>query len=55
MDTPRVSGGAIQRFVELLWQSGDVREIRVLKHNKYGHTASGYFDSPETLAETAIK
>jgi len=49
MDTPRVSGGAIQRFVELLWQSGDVREIRVLKHNKYGHT------SPETLAETAIK
>ena len=33
---------------------GDVREVRVLKHNKYGHTASGYFDSPETLAKAAV-
>ena len=55
MDTPRVSVGAIQRFVELLWRSGDVREIRVPKHNKYGHTASGYFDSPEALTEAAVK
>ena len=35
----------ILRFVELLWRPGDVREVRIPKYNKYGHTASGYFDS----------
>ena len=45
----------IQRFVELLWKPGEVREVRIPKHNKYGHTASGYFDSPEALAMAAAK
>ena len=45
----------ILRFVELLWRPGDVREVRIPKYNKYGHTASGYFDSPESLAESAAK
>ncbi len=45
----------ILRFVELLWRPGDVREVRIPEYNKYGHTASGYFDSPESLAESAAK
>ena len=45
----------ILRFVELLWRPGDVREVRIPKYNKYGHTASGNFDSPESLAESAAK
>ena len=45
----------ILRFVELLWRPGDVREARIPKYSKYGHTASGYFDSPESLAESAAK
>ena len=45
----------ILRFVELLWRPGDDREVRIPKYNKYGHTASGYFDSPESLAESAAK
>ena len=47
--------GDILCFVELLWHPGDVREVRVPKYNKYGHTASGYFDSPETLALASAK
>jgi hypothetical protein len=44
---------AILRFAELLWQQGDVREVRVPNHNKFRSTASGYFDSPEALARGA--
>ena len=43
------------RFAQLLWEPGDVRELRVPKHNRYGNTASGYFDSPEALAKAAAK
>ena len=32
-----------------------MREIRAPKHNAYGHTASGYFDSPEELAAAAAR
>ena len=45
----------IQNFVELLWAPGDVREVRIPKHNKYGHTASGYFDTPDAMAKAAAK
>ncbi|MBM4438482.1 MAG: hypothetical protein FJ029_14925 [Actinobacteria bacterium] len=45
---------AIWSFLELLWQPGDVRELRIPKYNRFGQTASGYFDSPERLARAAI-
>ncbi len=45
----------VTHFLEILWQPGDVREVRVPRHNQWGHTASGYFDSPEALAEAALK
>jgi hypothetical protein len=32
-----------------------VRELRVPKHNAYGQTASGYFDTPEALAAAAVR
>ncbi|GEM_PF-3340151 len=51
MVTPaQPSPGNLERFVKLLWKPGEVREVRILKHNKYGHTASGYFDAPDKLA-----
>jgi len=43
------------RFIEVLWTPGDVREVRVPKHNRFNHTASGYFDSPQTLAAAAAE
>ena len=49
VETPHI----VRRFLSLLWDSGDVREIRIPKHNRYGHTASGYFDGPETMATAA--
>jgi hypothetical protein len=52
--TDRASVAAeIERFLGLLWQPGEVRELRIPRHNKYGQTASGYFDSPATLAKAA--
>ena len=44
----------VLRFVRLLREPGDVGELRVLKHNKYGHTAAGWFDDPEKLAAAAM-
>ena len=41
----------IARFLSLLWDTGDVREVRIPKHNKYGQTASGYFDDPNKIAD----
>ena len=40
-------------FLDLLWQTGEIRELRVPQHNRYVHTASGYFDSPKKLAIAA--
>jgi len=45
----------ILRYVELLWQPGDVHEVRIPKHNRYGNTASGCFDNPESLARAAAE
>ena len=47
--------GEVTRFLQILWQPGDVREVRIPKHDQWGHTASGYFDSPEKLAQAALK
>ncbi len=41
------------RFLHLIWNEGEVRELRVLKHNRWGHTASGYFETPEQLIPAA--
>ena len=41
---------ALPRFLWLLWRPGEVREVRIPKHDRYGNTASGYFDVPEKLA-----
>lgn len=41
---------SIQVFLDLIWQPGDIREIRIPKHNKFGHTASGYFEEMKTLS-----
>ncbi len=38
------------RFLALLWQPDDVREVRIPRRNAYGQTASGYFSSPESDA-----
>ncbi|MHB8870283.1 MAG: DNA primase family protein [Thermoleophilia bacterium] len=40
------------RFLDLLWQQGEVREVRIPKWDGY-KTASGYFDAPEKLAQAA--
>jgi putative DNA primase/helicase len=42
-------------FLENIWLPGDVRDVRIPKYNKFGHTASGYFDSPEALAAAAAR
>ena len=39
-----------QRFLDLLWRPGDVREVRIPRYNEFKQSASGYFDSPATLA-----
>jgi putative DNA primase/helicase len=49
MTTRQANGGALE-FARLLWRAGDVREVRVPRHNRFGHTASGYFDDPASLA-----
>ena len=41
----------VRRFLESLWQNGDVRELRIPRWNAYGQTASGYFDSPDKLGD----
>jgi len=54
----RQPGGSlsdVQRFLHILWSPGDVRELRIPRHNRYGHTASGYFDSPDELAAAAAR
>ena len=52
---PGGSLGDVQRFLHILWSPGDVRELRIPRHNRYGHTASGYFDSPDELAAAAAR
>ena len=42
-------------FLNRLWLPGEVRELRSPRHNRFGHTASGYFDSPEKLAVASRK
>ena len=42
-------------FLNRLWLPGEVRELRIPRHNRFGHTASGYFDSPEKLAVASRK
>lgn len=44
-----------ERFARLLWAPGDVREVRIPGYDSYGSTASGYFDSPQALAEAAAR
>lgn len=43
----------IFRFLQALWEKGDVREIRVFD-NKTGYPACGYFDCPD-IATRALK
>jgi len=38
-----------------IWQPGDVREVRIPKWDKYGHTAAGWFDDPVKLAAAAAR
>ncbi len=53
--TDKVSVTAdIERFLNIIWLAGEVRELRSPKYNKYGHTLSGYFDNPAALAKAAI-
>ncbi|MPZ49034.1 MAG: hypothetical protein GEU75_06965 [Dehalococcoidia bacterium] len=53
MTVPRRPNDETIRFLHLLWQQGEVRELRVPKHNAFGHTASGYFATPEELEAAA--
>jgi len=41
--------GDLERFLELLWEPGDVREVRAPKHDGR-NTLSGYYDDPARLA-----
>jgi len=53
--TDKVSVAAdIELFLNTIWLPGEVRELRSPKYNKYGHTLSGYFDSPAALAKAAV-
>lgn len=47
----------ILNFCQALWHPGDVREIRTFPSafQKYPQKKSGYFDSPEALANTIAK
>lgn len=40
----------LERFLELLWEPGDVREVRIPKYSGR-RTASGYFDDPAKLID----
>jgi hypothetical protein len=40
----------LERFLDLIWEPGDVREVRSPKHDGY-NTAAGYFDDPAKLVE----
>jgi ABC-type oligopeptide transport system ATPase subunit len=51
---PRQTRDAIEQFVRLLWREGEIREVRIPKYKPYNFTASGYFDSPDRLAEAAV-
>ncbi len=42
-------------FLNRLWLPGEVRELRIPRHNRYRQTASGYFDAPEKLALASKK
>ncbi len=50
MSTPVVHS-ELWEFVCLVWREGDVREVRIPRHNQFGHTASGYFSDPARLAD----
>ncbi|MBI4498626.1 MAG: hypothetical protein HY689_12080 [Chloroflexi bacterium] len=45
----------VRAFLRLFWREGDVREVRIPKHNRFNHTAAGYFDDPEKLAAAAVR
>lgn len=44
----------LARFAALLWQPGDVREVRIPKYSRQ-RTAAGYFDDPGALADAAAR
>ncbi|HXH23059.1 MAG TPA: hypothetical protein VNN10_13630, partial [Dehalococcoidia bacterium] len=39
------------RLLRLIWREGDVREVRIPAHRKFGGVAAGWFDSPSKLAQ----
>jgi P4 family phage/plasmid primase-like protien len=47
----RLPNADVLRFLNALWRPGEVREVRIPRHNRYGNTASGYFDDPGRMAE----
>ena len=49
-----MNNSEVQRFLNLIWLPGEVRELRIPQHNKYGWTASGYFDDLAALAKAAV-
>lgn len=52
---PGAISAQLQRFLRILWQPDDVREVRTPRYDQYGHTGSGYFDSPDALAAAAAE
>ncbi|MHB8459006.1 MAG: AAA family ATPase [Candidatus Limnocylindrales bacterium] len=52
MSAEPVAADDLRTFLAALWQPGDVREVRIPKHDGR-RTASGYFDDPELMA-TAV-
>src|SRR5450759_3647750 len=45
--------GDILRFLDIIWRPGEMREVRIPQYDRYGSTASGYFDSAEALVQAA--
>jgi hypothetical protein len=45
----------ISAFLRVLWQDGEIREVRVPRHDRYGSTAIGYFSSPEHVARAVAR
>jgi hypothetical protein len=45
----------VKSFLAVIVESGDVVEVRLPRWNKFGQTASGYFDDAGRLAKSVFK
>jgi len=46
---------AARALLKLVWREGEVYEVRIPKHNRWGQTAGGYFDRPDLLMDAVSR